>query len=371
MEAIKPGSTFDQWADPFQLDEGRRRAHTIALPPQSSTDSEATVHDQLTSSQPDVQSDSSVAATIQEQSSSCEDTNIEIKVRTPTPPPRSKISLRYEPYDPYVSANEVLLPLGGSWRSSDHLPPVADDMGSKDEADACAESTYLKLLPQPEPSVSEFQSPKHHIYSTIVDTQRTYEIVAELEEEFTPLEIDLLVKMLEKVSAKAKSDRKKKRRRKSADDSALKDRPEKQMMPTFSTDDSSGPYIQLADLVQDLNELEPAGILSEQNLLSMLSDGDRANKETSQGIRRAHRSGTSPSYISESHGSYTSRPTSLHHENLLKGSLFRQNAVRQRHDTVSHSKPKETVNHLSKQCFTNISYYIMKLWYVNHLQEHF
>lgn len=365
MEAIKPSSTFDQWADPFLLDERRRRAHTIALPPQSSV--ETTV--QPTSNQLDVQSDSSVVANVQEQSSSSEDANIEINVRTPTPPPRSEISLRDEPYDPYVSANDVLLPLGGSWRSSqtscDNLP-LAPDVGSKDETDTCAESTYLKLLPQPALSVSEPQSPEHqHHYSTIVDTQRTSEIVAELEEEFTPLEIDLLVKMLEKVSAKEKSGQKKKERRKSADDSTLKERPENQTMSTFSTDDSSRPYIQLADLVQDLNQLEPAGVLSEQNILNMLPDSDRANN---QGIQRQHH--TSTSHISESqkaHGRYALRPTSLHHEKLIEGSLFRQNAVRQRHDT--HSKPKETVNHLSKEC-SQLLYY-MKLWYVNHLQGHF
>lgn len=350
MEAIKPGSTFDQWADPFLLDERRRRAHTIALPPHSSV--EATV--QPTSSQPDVQSDSSVAATVQEQSSSSEDANIEINVRTPTPPPRSEISLRDEPYDLYVPANDVLLPLVGSWRSSkssfDHMPQ-ATDVGSKDEPDTCAESTYLKLLPQPMPSVSEPQSPKHdHHYSTIIDYQRTSEIVAELEEEFTSLEIDLLVKMLEKVSAKEKSGRKKKERRKSAGDSELIERPENQTMPTFSTDDSSDSCIQLADLVQDLNELEPAGILAEQNILSMLPDSDRANYNN-QGIQRQHHKSTC--HISESpkaNDHYAQHQRSLHQEKLIEGSLFRRNAVRQRRDT--HSKPKETVNHLSKECFT-------------------
>ena len=67
-----------------------------------------------------------------EKVSSHKESTVEITVRQPTPPPRSEINLRCEPYDPYVSADEVLPPFenrDNTWRNSkmiDH-PPVDSD----------------------------------------------------------------------------------------------------------------------------------------------------------------------------------------------------------------------------------------------------
>ena len=348
MEAIKPGSTLDQWTDPFPQDTVRRRAHTVALPQQSSTDGTA----QPTSSQPNTKSDSSN----QDQSS---DNKIEIEVRVPTPPPRSEISLRSEiseSYDPYVKANEILIPPNSSWRNSktsfDHSSKTeTDNSESKYESQSDdLGPTYLKLLPEHKPTISEPQSPEHHHhYSTIIDTQRTSEIVAELEREFTPIEIDLLVKMLDKVSSKTKSGRMKRERRKSAGDSVLKVSLDDQ---TAKTDDSDGPYSQLADLMQDLGDLEPTGVLSEQNVLGLPTNGDDIVAETGQVIPSQHCSSTSTMHdTSESPGYKRRVPcrTSVQHGSLKEGSLYRQNAVRQRRDTLS-TKPKETVTQLSKLC---------------------
>ena len=380
MEAIKPGSTHDQWADPFpQIGiQKRANASVIGHPPQSrphahsfsvAEESDDTDHSipvasestkagrSMTLPSPDILS--------KEKISSCEESTVEITVRQPTPPPRSEISLKSEPYDPYVSADEVLPPLENRdniQRNSKVMfdnPSIESD-GHEDEANR--ESIYLTLLPPNEPSVSAPQSPTHHHhYSSIVDTKSASEIVAELEKQFTPLEIDLLVKMLEKISAKAKAIAKSKERRKSAGDPVAKERHKTDQVtkPPFYAEieedpGSGGLYSRLADLVLNLDELEPAGVLAEQNILCTPENDERPDTAIIEIQHPSQESKTVSLSISSSESAittpgYTPRVpsrTNPQHGSLKEGSLSRKNAVRQRKG--AHAKPKETVTHLSE-----------------------
>lgn len=376
MEAVKPGSTHDQWADPFPQEESRKRLQTYVCPPlslsrprpvpPSSTNLSSEANDdmdQSTSEQSKPRSVSSpvppsvVDALDQQQVSPNEDSDIQITVRTPTPPPRSEISLRSEPYDPYIKANEVLLPLEkrNSQTSLGHLPMEFDK-----PKDSNTEPIYLKLSPQNQPTVSAPQSPEHHrVYSPIVDTERTSVIVAELETQFTPLEIDLLVKMLEKISTKAKVVSKQKERPKSADDSIHKEMaesdqlPESDQIPLPPSSDSSG-YCRLADLMLNLDDLESSGVLSEQNILCPSEDGNQssntADMETVR-LTEQHQSSTSVEYDSHKptleHSCHV--PSRTKPGSLKEGLLSRQNAIRQGKGVYSRkTKPKEAVSHLSK-----------------------
>ena len=371
MEAIIPGSTHAQWADPFPQNVVRERANAVGHPPliRSHALSLSETKEFDDTDQPTLASDQSKVGRSKtlppsacvlniEEIYSEEESAVEITVRQPTPPPRSEVSLRSEPYDPYVSANEVLPPLekrDSAWRNSratlGHFLIESD--GHEDEANK--EPIYLKLVPQDEPCVSAPQSPAHHHhYSTIVDTKHASEIVAELEEQFTPLEIDLLVKMLEQISAKAKTTAKPKERRKSANDSIIKERhkiDEAAKPYTDVEEDSSGLYSRLADLVLNLDELEPADVLSEQNILCTPESDenpDMANVEIEYPSKQSNSMPLSSS-SSESAAAYSHRvPSRINpqHGSLKEGSLSRKNAVRQRRGT--HSKPGETVTHLSE-----------------------
>jgi hypothetical protein len=298
-----------------------------------------------------------------------EESTVEITVRQPTPPPRSEISLRSEPYDPYVSADEVLPPLekrDSTWRNSkmmfDHSSIESD--GYEDEASR--ESIYLTILPPEEPSVSAPQSPTHHHHhhhSSTVDTKSTSEIVEELGKQFTPLEIDLLVKMLEKISAKTKAMAKSKERRKSADDSVIKDRHRTDVVtkPPYADVEedprSDGLYSRLADLVLNLDELEPAGVLAEQNILCTPESDTKCDTTIFEIEHPSKESNTVSSSSSSSESSVTApvycprvpSRTNPQHGSLKEGNLSRKNAVRQRKGI--HAQPKETVTHLSE--FTN------------------
>ena len=372
MEAIKPGSTHDQWAAPFPQDEVRKKAMNAVGDP---SPSRSHAHSFSVPSKFDDTDHPTPAANVSTKAGRSmtlpasadtlniethEESTVEITVRQPTPPPRSEISLRNEPFDPYVSASEVLSPLKdrdsirrNSKVSCDHPSIESDDY----EDETNKESIYLTLLPQEEPSVSAPQSPvHHHQYSTIVDTKSATEIVAELEKQFTPLEIDLLVKMLETVSAKAKATAKSKERRKSADYSVVKERREAGKVGKPYTDveedpESSGLYSRLADLVLNLDELEPAGVLAEQNILYTPESDEKSDTAS---IETGQESNTVPSSISSSESAisasvYSRRVpsrTNPQHGSLKEGNLSRKNAVRQRKGV--HAKPKETVTHLSK-----------------------
>ena len=345
MEAIKPGSTHDQWADPFLENISRKRAGFVAspsfisdlpiLPSLSENPSTEppvdTDPDQLASSQSRAQSTSDtsskmVVALEEEQPTSCEETDIEVTVRTPTPPPRSEISLRSEPYDPYVSANEVLPQrekADSFCKTSQTALDCLDDSGQKDDRD----SLYLRLLPQME----LYKDHLHHD-STTANTERASEIVAELEEQFTPLEIDLLVKMLEKISAKTKSSPKSKERPKSADVHRIhKEKTENDLEVLSSSlrvgEDSSAGYHQLADLMFDLDNLEPEGVVSE--------GGDSTDRA---GISQT----TEPGAVRGRHGQPRASP---YRGGAKEDSLYRKNAVRQRKVA---EKSMKTVTHLRK-----------------------
>ena len=380
MEAIKPGSTHDQWADPFPQTEIQKRANASAIgyPPQSrshahsfsvaekadDTDHSIPVANQSTKAGRSMTLPSPDTLSI-EKISSHEESTVEITVRQPTPPPRSEISLRSEPYDPYVSANEVLPPLenrDNMQRNSKVMfdnPSIESD-GHEDETSK--ESIYLTLLPPEEPSVSAPQSPTHHHhYSSIVDTKSTSEIVAELEKQFTPLEIDLLVKMLEKISAKAKTMAKSKERRKSADDSVIKERHVTDRVtkpPPYAAVEedpgSGGLYSRLADLVLNLDELEPAGVLAEQNILCTPESDERPDTSITETQHPSEESNIVSLSISSSEPAITApvysprvpSRTNPQHGSLKEGNLSRKNAVRQRKG--ARAKPKETVTHLSE-----------------------
>lgn len=366
MEAIKPGSTHDQWADPFPRNEVQERPNALGDPSliRSHAHSFSVAKESVDTDHPipaETKAGRSMTAPSSaklERLSSHEESNVEITVRQPTPPPRSEVSLRSEPYDPYVSANEVLQPLENRdsiWRNSkvsfDHPSVEFDEQDHEDETNE--ETIYLTLLPQEGPSVSAPQSPVHQHYSTIFDTESATEIVAELEKQFTPLEIDLLVKMLEKISAKAKATAKSKDRRRSADDSVIKEAGKVNKPCTDVEEDpgSSGLYSRLADLVLNLDELEPAGVLAEQNVPCTPESDEKSDTAC---IETEQESNTVSSSISSSESAITASVysprvpsrTNPQHGSLKVGSLSRKNAVRQRKQ--AHAKPKETVTHLSE-----------------------
>ena len=391
MEAIKPGSTRDQWADPFQRTENlirkranasfvehpplsRSHAHTVSIVEVSDNIDHPTLVDvanqstkarrSMTVAMPpsaDIQSTEKIKDIFP-----LEESTVEINVRQPTPPPRSEISLRSEPYDPYVSADEVLPPLekrDSMWRNSkmmfDHSSMESD--GHEDEASR--ESIYLTILPPEEPSVSAPQSPTHHHHhSPTVDTKNTSEIVEELGKQFTLLEIDLLIKMLEKISAKTKAMAKSKERRKSADGSMIKDRHKidhvtKPPCADVNQDPGSGGlYSRLADLVLNLDELEPVDVLAEQNILCTPDSdakSDTAIVETEHPLKESNTVSSSSSSSESSIAAPVYSPrvpsrTNPQHGSLKEGNLSRKNAVRQRKGIPVHAKPKETVTHLSE-----------------------
>ena len=387
MEAIKPGSTRDQWADPFQQTDNliRKRANASSAehPPLSRLHAQTvSISDDIDHPTPvDVANQSTKAcrsmtvamppsADIQstekiKDTFPLEESTVEINVRQPTPPPRSEISLRSEPYDPYVSADEVLPPLekrDSMWRNSkmmfDHSSMESD--GYEDEASR--DSIYLTILPPDEPSVSAPQSPTHHChYSPAVDTKSTSEIVEELGKQFTPLEIDLLIKMLEKISAKTKAMAKSKERRKSADDSVIKDKHKidhvtKSPCEDIEEDPGDGLYSRLADLVLNLDDLEPADVLAEQNILCTPDSDAKSDTTIVETEHPLMESNTVSSSSSSSESSiaapvYSPRVpsrTNPQHGSLKEGNLSRKNAVRQRKGIPVHAKPKETVTHLSE-----------------------
>lgn len=390
MEAIKPGSTRDQWADPFQQTDNliRKRANASSAehPPLSRLHAQTVsisndidhptpvdVANQSTKAcrsmtvamppSADIQSTEKIKDTFP-----LEESTVEINVRQPTPPPRSEISLRSEPYDPYVPADEVLPPLekrDSMWRNSkmmfDHSSMESD--GHEDEASR--ESIYLTILPPDEPSVSAPQSPTHHCHhSPAVDTKSTSEIVEELGKQFTPLEIDLLIKMLEKISAKTKAMAKSKERRKSADDSVIKDKHKidhvtKPPCEDIEEDPGDGLYSRLADLVLNLDDLEPADVLAEQNILCT-PDSDAKSDTTIVETEHLLMESNTVSSSSSSSESSIAAPvyfprvpsrTNPQHGSLKEGNLSRKNAVRQRKGIPVHAKPKETVTHLSEFSF--------------------
>lgn len=363
MEAIKPGSTHNQWADPFPLSSSRRqgqvfdhlRTSTLAFNEETQ---------QPTSSESEVQSESALTVTSgPEQMPFPEDSNLKESIRMPTPPPRSGVSLWSESYDPYVPANELMPPRDSS-RVDETIPDHLAANKSETTEEPDTQSIYLKLLPLDEPSdVSEHhdQSSTHHNYGAGADTERASEVVAELEEQFSPLEIDLLVKMLEKISAKTKkTGSKQKERRRSTSDTVHKEAPDDDQLSISSQDveeDSSATCSRLADLVQDLDSLESTNVLSEESILYSQEDDSTFNgAETEMSPpTRQHLSSSSKSAMS-SDSSETGRAVyghrvlsraGPHHGSVKEDSLFcRKNAVRQR--KVETPKPKETVTHLSK-----------------------
>ena len=374
MEAIKPGCTHDQWADPFQQTEilkgtnasavgqtplSRSYAHSFSVadnrdhPTQVANQSTKAGRSATVSLLP------SPSADIQStEASSLEESSVEIHVRQPTPPPRSEISLRSEPYDPYVSADEVLPPpenRDSMWRNSktmfDH-PPIESD---GHDAEANKESIYLTLLPPEEPSVSAPQSPTHHRHHHIstVDTKSSSEIVAELEKQFTTLEIDLLVKMLEKISTKTKAIAKSKERRKSADDSVNMDRHKTDQVTKVKPcgadveeePGSDGLYSRLADLVLNLDELEPATEQDVPCTPEIDEKSDTAVIETDHPSKTTSSSSESSVTVPVYSPRVPSR-SNPQHGSLKEGTFSRKNAVRQRKG--AHAKPKEAVTHLSE-----------------------
>ena len=391
MEAIKPGSTHDQWANPFQRAEIQNRtdagaeghpplrkphAHSFSIAEDTDHPTAFTkAHRSMTVAVPPPTDN--VWNT--EKVSSHKESTVEITVRQPTPPPRSEISLRCEPYDPYVSADEVLPPFenrDSMWRNSktiDH-PPVDLD-GHEDEPQK--EPIYLTILPPEEPSVSAPQSPTHHHrhYDTMVDTKTTIEIVAELEKQFTPLEIDLLVKMLEKVSAKTKAMAESKERRKSADDSVIKQKQEtgRIIKPPFVDSEeeieSGGLYSRLADLVLNLDEVESASVLSEQNILctpesneisdTAITETECPSKESNAPSSSSSCSSSESSIAAPIYSPRVPSRSNPQHGSLKEGNFSRKNAVRQRKATCA--KPKDTVTHLSE---FNFYYFSDQIYYM-------
>ena len=89
--------------------------------------------------------------------------------------------------------------------------------------------------------------------------------------------------MLEKVSAKTKAMAESKERRKSADDSVIKQKQEtgriikSPFVDSEEETESGGLYSRLADLVLNLDEIESASVLSEQNILCTLESDEKSD----------------------------------------------------------------------------------------------
>ena len=120
----------------------------------------------------------------------------------------------------------------------------------------------------------------------------------------------MLVKILEHISAKAKATAKPNERPKSANDSIIKERRKTHEATKPYTDveeDSSGLYSRLADLVLNLDELEPADVLSEQSILCTPESDenpDTANLEAEYPSKQSNSMPLSSS-SSESAAAYT------------------------------------------------------------------
>ena len=352
MEAIKPGSTHNQWAEAFPQQKQANRSFTIYSPPAVEQTDEPTLiqSDPLSCDSPTAPLEPAVTSDMEPSSSD----GVKVTVRTPTPPPRSEISLRpNESYDPYVKANEIALPPLGkrnsSWRVSDILN---SDSGSEGPSADSETPIYLKLLPPDETSISQPQSPEHSSHHSKMESSNlSLEIVAELEEQFTPLELDLLVKMFEKHSDTRKAISTLKGRRKSAGDSIFK-ADQTSLLSSSPQEDSSHLYIRLLDLMQDCSDDERANILPEQDVSRLPRNGSKSEvttescQEDSHLHEQCHSTLLTGSDKPTSHNRRAPSRTNPHHGSLKEGNLLRQNAIRQRKG--AHSKPKETVTHLSK-----------------------